>query len=163
MRGRPPIPTTLKLITGQGRRPLPKAEPKPACVIPTFPKALQGEARREWYRVSRELHMLGLLTKVDRGALVAYCLAWARLLAAEEALAAEGPVVDGRQEGKVKNPWVTIQVQAADMIRKFSVEFGLTPASRCRLKVPETKRKSIGEIAAERAAENRKRWSKEGV
>jgi hypothetical protein len=59
-----------------------------------------------------------------------YCLAWSRLLEAEKHLEAEGAVVDGRQDGKVKNPWATIANQAMDQIRKLGAEFGLTPSSR---------------------------------
>jgi P27 family predicted phage terminase small subunit len=73
---------------------------------------------------------LKLLTRVDKGALSCYCLAWSRLLEAEKHLEAEGAVVDGRQDGKVKNPWATIANQAMDQIRKLGAEFGLTPSSR---------------------------------
>ena len=73
---------------------------------------------------------LKLLTRVDKGALSCYCLAWSRLLEAEKHLEAEGAVVDGREDGKVKNPWATIANQAMDQIRKLGAEFGLTPSSR---------------------------------
>ena len=36
---------------------------------PLIPKHLQGEARREWNRMSKQLFELDLLTQVDRAAL----------------------------------------------------------------------------------------------
>src|ERR1051325_241632 len=105
MRGRHPKPTALKVLEGRSHRPLPGNEPKPAQGVPSCPKHLNSEARKEWRRITKELLHLGLLTKIDRGALSCYCQAWARLIEAEEYLAKEGVVIDGRQAGLVKNPW----------------------------------------------------------
>lgn len=160
MRGRPPKPTVLRVIEGNpGHRPILVDEPRPTPGIPTCPKTLKGEARREWRRISRELDHLGLVAKVDRAALASYCFAWARLLEAEQHLADEGGVVAGRQGGPVKNPWTTIQHQAAAQIKSFATEFGFTPSSRTRIAAPQRK-KSLSEIAAERAAAVRRAGEK---
>jgi phage terminase small subunit len=63
------------LVTGNpGKRPVNRAEPKPASGgLPTTPGELADEAKIEWRRVAQALHRLGLLTRVDRAALAAYC------------------------------------------------------------------------------------------
>jgi len=75
-RGPPPKPTALKLFAGTFRKDrAPKREPKPAQTkgFPKPPSFLGQIAKQEWRRVVPELHKLGILTKVDRAALAAYC------------------------------------------------------------------------------------------
>jgi P27 family predicted phage terminase small subunit len=160
--GRSRKPTALRLIQGNpGHRPIPTNEPKPVSGIPSCPKHLNAEAKTEWRRITKELKLLGLLTKVDRAALACYCQAWARLVDAEGHLNSGGAVVEGRQEGKVKSPWLVVAHQSMDFIRKFGVEFGLTPSSRGRLEVPGEKEESLDVIAKRRAAANRAQWERE--
>jgi P27 family predicted phage terminase small subunit len=45
-----------------------------------MPRALTGEARKEWQRVVPVLSEMGLLTTVDRATLIRYCEAWAEWL-----------------------------------------------------------------------------------
>src|SRR5579859_506648 len=93
MRGRKPKPSRLKILQGNpGKRPLNDKEPQPAAGRPSCPKALGGEARKEWNRVARALLRLGLLTHIDRAALAGYCQSWARWVFAEARLAEEGAV-----------------------------------------------------------------------
>jgi phage terminase small subunit len=75
VKGRRPKPSLLKLVTGNpGKRPVNRAEPKPASGgLPTTPGELADESKIEWRRVAQALHRLGLLTRVDRAALAAYC------------------------------------------------------------------------------------------
>ena len=76
MQGRRPIPTVLKLIAGNpGKRPLNENEPKPDKRI-SVSEVHQGEARKEWRRMSKKLSRLGLLTEIDRAAMALYCRAW---------------------------------------------------------------------------------------
>lgn len=89
MRGRKPKPTNLKILAGNpGRRPLPDGEPCPDAVLPTPPDFLDDQALREWERIAPELHQLGLLTRLDRAALAAYCQSYAHWIKAETALRA---------------------------------------------------------------------------
>jgi P27 family predicted phage terminase small subunit len=100
MRGRPPKPTVLRIIEGNpGKRPLPANEPRPRPGIPTCPQHLTREAKVECHRISKELQCMGRLTKADRAALAAYCVAWARWIEAEGHLETEGLVQEGRQKG----------------------------------------------------------------
>lgn len=146
MRGRKPRPTHLKLVTGNpGKRPLNKAEPKPATGLPQPPAELSDDARNEWRRVATRLHALGLLTGVDRAALAAYCQAFGRWRQAERALAemakldpVTGALMIRTKEGNaIQNPLVGVANKAmADMVR-YAAEFGMTPSARSRIHAGE--------------------------
>ena len=87
MRGRRPKPTRLKVLTGNpGKRPLNESEPRPEPVVPECPPELGEVARREWDRLAAELGPLRITTNLDRGALAAYCGAYALWAEAMEAI-----------------------------------------------------------------------------
>lgn len=135
--GRPPKPAALKRLDGNpGKRPIAN-EPEPTKGAPKPPPALRGEALAEWGRIVPELDALGLLAKVDRGYLVAYCEAWSSFDAAREVVAELGPLVEGRDGNLVKNPAAQIMKDSADMMLKFGSRFGLSPVDRARLSVSE--------------------------
>ena len=136
MRGRKPLPSKVKELAGNpGKRAINKKEPKPASGVPQCPPHLKGDARVEWKRVTKELYALGILTKVDRAVLVAYCMAWGDLVKAENQIEGEGEVIVSEQGGLYQNPWVAIKKRSMDQVVKFAAEFGMTPSSRSRLKV----------------------------
>lgn len=142
MVGRLPKPTALKELEGNpGKRALNKNEPKPSG-IPTCPSSLDATAKREWTRISRELIAIGLLTSVDRAMLAAYCDAWSRWSQATNELQAlrvakgKSVLVVGTKTGyPMQNPLIGIINTAADQMRKFGSELGLSPSSRTRLAV----------------------------
>ncbi|MDP3909527.1 MAG: phage terminase small subunit P27 family, partial [Gemmatimonadales bacterium] len=138
--GPPPTPTALRVLRGNpGRRPLNQREPKPTATRPTCPAGLDKEAKAEWHRVVPELHRLGLLTKVDRAALVTYVQQWARQQRAEADIAKYGEVITQVVDGVVRreeNPSVRIADRAGQRIRMWCAEFGLTPSARSRMQLP---------------------------
>ncbi len=107
MRGRKPKPTRLKLIEGNpGKRPLNPSEPRPALIIPTCPSHLNPSAKAEWKRLAHEMHALGIISNLDRGALAAYCQAYGRWVEAERKLK-ETPALLKLPNGTVQaNPWL---------------------------------------------------------
>jgi P27 family predicted phage terminase small subunit len=139
MRGRKPKPTMLKVLDGNpGRRPLNEREPAAPQGVPACPDWLSDEAKAEWKRVIPELQMMGLLSTADRAALAAYCTAWARWVEAEAMVRKFGPIVKSPEKGfPMKSPYLSIADQALETMRKLMVEFGLTPSSRSRIKVPD--------------------------
>lgn len=157
MSGPPPKPTHLKLVTGNpGKRALPKAEPKPEKGIPSVPAHLSDEAKVEWGRVANSLNNLGVLTMIDRAVLAAYCQAYADWVEAEEQLRRYGKVVkspikttkrtkqgtgDRVEETSggfpMQSPFLPIRNRALELMHKFAVEFGMTPASRSRIVVTD--------------------------
>lgn len=143
MKGRKPRPTHLKLVTGNpGKRPLNRAEPKPAAAgLPQPPAELSGDARNEWRRVAQQLHQAGLLATLDRAALAAYCQAFARWRQAERALAAMaekdavtgGLLIKTSNGNAIQNPLVGIANKAAAAMVRYAAEFGMTPSARSRI------------------------------
>lgn len=139
MAGRRPKPTALRELEGNpGHRPLNKREPRPGGA-PRCPTHLDAAAKSEWRRISTELARIGLLTSVDRAGLAAYCTAYSRWVTAEESIQKFGLVIKSPKTGfPIPNPYVSIANTALDLMRKFLVEFGMTPASRSRIQVTAT-------------------------
>ena len=137
MAGRKPKPTKLKLIAGNPRkRPLNDREPEPKPGIQECPTHLDEEARAEWERIAPELSAMGVLARIDRAALAAYCQAWSRWVKTEGEILKRDLVVKTPGSGyPMQNPYIPIANTAMDFMRKFLVEFGLTPASRSRFMV----------------------------
>lgn len=138
MKGRKPKPTVLRIREGNpGKRAINDREPTPPAGIPDRPEMLTGVAAAEWDRTVAVLHEMGLLTQADRSALAAYCTAYARWVQAEEQVAKFGTIVKSPEKGfPMKSPYLTIADQALETMRKFMVEFGLTPSSRSRIRMP---------------------------
>jgi P27 family predicted phage terminase small subunit len=134
-----PKPSALKALQGNpGKRPINSSEPKPTGV-PTCPDHLSKAAKKEWKRISKELIACGLLTRVDRAGLAAYCAVHARWAESEEQIQKYGLMVKDPSDtgGKraIPNPFLAIADKALDTMRKYIIEFGLTPASRSRLQL----------------------------
>ena len=136
MAGRRPKPTAVKKLNGNpGKRPLNKNEPQPQLSIPECPTHLSVYAKEEWSRLSEELHGLGLLTRIDRAALAAYCQVWGRWVEAEEVVVIQGLTVATLKRDQAKNPHLDIADRCLKQMREYLVEFGMTPSSRSRLSI----------------------------
>lgn len=138
-RGSRPKPTAKKRLEGNpGRRPLNPAEPTPEGIT-TPPAWLDRIARQEWRRLRPRLERLGLLTAPDRAAFAAYCANYSLMVQASRALQArDGRLSYSDDNGKlVPYPEVLILRQSADLVRKLGAEFGMMPAERSRIVVPE--------------------------
>lgn len=134
MPGPPKKPTALKLVEGTYREDrVAKNEPKPRVSIPKPPKHLKGEALEEWDRIVQELAENGLITNLDRAALVTYCEFWAHYVQASEKVQRVGVTISTAAGNIIENPSFSIQKRAAEIMHKFLVEFGMTPASRTRI------------------------------
>lgn len=135
-RGRTPKPTAVKKLQGNpGKRPLSHDEPKVAGTLPRCPSHLDAEAKREWRRIAKELHRLGILDGIDRHALAAFCKCWSLWVKAEQQLAGEDLVVMSDKGNLYQNPIVGVARQAMKDMVDMAREFGMTPASRTRIKV----------------------------
>ena len=147
MSGPPRKPTKLKELEGNpSKRTLNKFEPQPKVEIPLCPVHLCSEARAEWKRIIPELERLGLISKVDRAALAAYCQAYGRWVKAEKALKAIEDKFKNTNAGGglcyqtpkgywVMQPLVGVANKSLEQMHKFLIEFGMTPASRSRISV----------------------------
>ncbi len=98
--------------------------------------ALTYAGPAEWARIVAELAMIGLITRPDRAALAAYCVAYSRWVAAERKIQELGTMLMRTAVGSVaQSPYVTISNRAMEIMHKFLTEFGMTPVSRTRVSV----------------------------
>jgi P27 family predicted phage terminase small subunit len=134
MRGRKPQPTALRRARGNpGKRAYNDAEPQPPKDLPDCPPHLSEVARAEWDRVAETLHDIGVLTTVDRAALAAYCQAYGRWVEAEEQMR-KTPAMLKTPSGYVQqSPWLSVANKQLELMGRFAIELGMTPASRTRV------------------------------
>jgi P27 family predicted phage terminase small subunit len=149
-RGPRPEPTALKLLKGNpGKRPLNEREPRPSPGAPEAPAHLDEEASREWDRVVGTLDQLGLVTTLDRAALAGYCQAWSRWVDAEMKLREYGAVLKSPIKGvPLMSPYLTIANRALEQMRQFLSEFGMSPASRTRIRTDEPPAPAVPRLTA---------------
>jgi P27 family predicted phage terminase small subunit len=137
MRGRRPVPTRIKVLTGNpGKRPLNEHEPRPEPAIPDCPPQLGPLAREEWNRLITELSSLGMITALDRSALATYCNAYGLWAEATEAIQKYGTMVKSPTGYPIQSPYVSIANRQAEIMMRIASEFGFTPASRSRISAP---------------------------
>ena len=130
-----PKPTALRLIEGNpSRRPFNKKEPKPAPVIPKCPRHLNDAAKIEWKRTAKKLHKLGLLTEIDGPQLALYCQAWGRWVEAEDELKKHSTIVKASTGWPIQSPYLAVANKAMEQIQRALSEFGMSPASRTRVR-----------------------------
>ena len=136
--GRPPKPTATKKLQGTARPDRAQTnEPKPAAgkTAPPVPSFLGDEAKKEWRRVAKELHGLGLLTSIDRTALAAYCETYVTWIDALAQCRELGMIVKTSNGNLIQNPYLSVASQAEKRMRGWLSEFGMTPSSRTRINV----------------------------
>jgi P27 family predicted phage terminase small subunit len=134
MRGRKPKPSALKELAGNpGKRPLNEAEPVPPAGTPECPMELSPDAQAEWNRICPLLIQMGVLSTVDTTALAAYCECFAQWVSATRIVRKVGAVIKTPTGYPIQSPYVSVASKALEQMRKFLVEFGMTPSSRSRI------------------------------
>jgi P27 family predicted phage terminase small subunit len=86
---------------------------------------------RGWCSLKR----IGLLTRIDRAVLAAYCQSYGRWVDAERKLTDTPPLLKTPAGYVQQSPWLTIANKERELMAKFMAELGLTPSSRSRLAV----------------------------
>lgn len=151
-RGPLPKPTALKLLEGNaGKRALNLSDGvNPRVEIPSAPKHLGIEARKEWKRITPLLEDLGLISGLDRAALGLYCQAVGRLTEMETAFngmvnrkVSEGvDYADAVYEcsyavtpsGYAQQSVITQLIKSnREQVNRYLMHFGLSPAARARV------------------------------
>ncbi len=129
-----PLPTAIRRANGNpGKRGYNHAEPVAPDAQPRCPSHLSHVAQKEWRRLAGCLHKMGVLTTVDRAALAAYCQAYGRWVEAEEKLQ-ESSLLYKTPSGYVQqSPWLGIVNKQLELMARFMVEMGMTPAARSRV------------------------------
>jgi P27 family predicted phage terminase small subunit len=147
MRGRIPKPKVLNDLHGNPS----KRKRKEGLVVvgsaPTPPAYLVPHAKRLWREILSEFGDIQLVTGPDRYSFAAFCQALARTIQAEKILSEEGlvvrePIVNrhGTVTDKVKikaHPAIAIAKMYGAQVSQIGARFGLSPADRNRIAVPQ--------------------------
>lgn len=137
--GRKPKPTKLKLLDGETHQDrINRNEPQPLTNGTTCPKHLTPAAKQEWKRIYPELRRMGLISKVDRVALAAYCEAYALWVEYKQIVADKGALYKTALGNVITSPALSVMNKALEQMHKYLTEFGMTPASRSRISVEIT-------------------------
>jgi len=102
---------------------------------PTCPAWLGAEAKAEWKRQVKQLLAMNVLAEADRALLAAYCESWGEFV--ETARAIEAMVQANLKAGyreAIAAGLVNAKNKAADRLNKLAQQFGLSPASRTRVR-----------------------------
>lgn len=167
-RGPKPLPANVHRIRGNPSK-LPAGslfdEFRPEVEIPDRPAWIWIDAKREWTRITEELARYGLISKLDRAALILYVqaygeYAWAtkQLNAAMDAAAkrraedeAAGIPWSGEDGIMVLSPngsliyshyWV-VKRRAEESVAKHLAAFGLSPSARSRVTPSDNRQSSL--------------------
>ena len=169
-RGPQPLPANVHQLKGNpSKKPMASLldELKPEVELPDFPSWLWPEAKKEWKRLGEELVRYGLVSRLDRAALVLYCQAWARMVWSEQMLTRamrdadkarkqaekEGKPFEGGDGIMVKtvngnftysHHWV-VGKQAAEQVKRYLELFGLSPSSRTRVSTSDNRQPGLFE------------------
>lgn len=152
MTGRPCKPTQLKVIQGTYRKDRAAAnEPQPEKVsnVPKPPAYLTKYAKTLWVSLATELTEQGILTKIDIPALEACCEAYGQYRAAHEAVFHPHDPDTGKRIKRTLEeymdkrnsqtmPEYTAMTKAFNLFKTYLIEFGMTPASRGRISIPDS-------------------------
>ncbi len=75
----------------------------------------------------------GVITQCDRAMLAAFCQAWADYHEATVKLRKHPKTFTTESGYEQQSAWVSIKKQAAEQMRHFAAELGLSPSARVRL------------------------------
>jgi len=139
-RGPKKTPTAILKLHGSRAVETRKGEPQPPSGRPRCPAFIDSYAKSAWKQLIPQLEEMGVLTLVDRNALVRYCQSWSRWKRCAEFINDNGETYPLRDnDGNVKClqqwPQVGIYNKLSDSLLRLEQQFGLTPSARADLKV----------------------------
>ena len=144
MTGLPPKPHSLKVLNGfpgkrgkkkQNLKPLTFTEGRPDC-----PDWLDAIAKDEWERVVSELEAKGMLMKIDRFLVAAYCEYFSEWWILRKKIKKAGRTYNSSKVAGQKmirpNPDIKIANDAFKNARQLISDLSLSPSARARLTDP---------------------------
>jgi len=131
-RGPKPTPTAALEKRGSWLAKTRGGEPEPESLpgVPPVPAGMQGEAAETWRTLAPVLVGMGTLTTADLQTFERYCRTlalWRKLM-----LGLEGATVVDRAD-------VLAWDKVTEALRRMDAAFGLSPADRAGMKLPDTK------------------------
>ena len=139
-RGPAPKPTWMKVLEGNpGKRPLKKAVRNGTAEANEFayPDWLDADAKDHWNTVAPVLREMGLLTDLDLSLFAVYCQTYSDWVKVEKILNETGLVYVTPNGQARPRPELAISHDYMDAILDLTREFGMTPASRTRMNLPD--------------------------
>lgn len=143
MKGRKPVPTILKIISGnRGHRPLNENEPQPKGNLKSPPRWLTSEQKKIW-RYAIKHAPADLLRMIDQSTLLTWVVACDQHRQAALRLAETGMLIKTPNGMPMPSPYLHILNRQAQIMLRAVEQLGFSPASRPRLHLKQqvTKRK----------------------
>lgn len=136
MKGRRAMPSNMHVLHGTHRSDRHgSGTPAVTIVNPDPPAGLPEVAATEWRRIAPILSKYRLLSDLDITALEAYCRVYARWLEAEAKLNERDSLVFRTTTGyEAQSAYLNIVNMCLKQMQSLMAEFGMTPATRERLK-----------------------------
>lgn len=153
--GRRPTPQAIKLLRGTARPGHRGSTPGATGDAPIrCPSGVSKDVRRIFNRLAKDLAEMRLVKPVDVHLLVQLATAIDLTQQAAREIADGGAVrEDAAHNGRLaKSPWFQIWRDAAATVRSLSAHFGLSPADRERLSIPDEHLPTVNELLDELAA-----------
>lgn len=134
--GRPPVPTSLKVLRGNpGQRAINADEPKPPPADISPPARLGGAALDKWNEIAPLLSGMGVFTQADRSVIERYCLLHEQWLHVVKHVQENG-MTQLTQTGysQLTAEGSLFKTLPAELMR-IEQQFGMTAAARSTMKV----------------------------
>lgn len=147
-RGPAPKPTKLRLLDGARERDLNRAEPIARTGKIEPPDYVSDDVRGIFEYVVHELEHMRIASPADVDSIMCFAEAVDKHRKASALLARSSVLVKGLHGTLVRNPALAVQRDAANTIRQFAQEFGLTPSARARINNERIERDEDNPFAA---------------
>jgi P27 family predicted phage terminase small subunit len=134
MKGRKALPNNVHKLRGSFREDRHGGGIQAAAVLPDPPEGLPELAKQEWHRAAKELHKHGLLTALDLVPFEMYCRVYAQWIEAEENLEHSDMIFKTQTGYQAVGAAFVVAGKLRAELLKIGAEFGLTPATRARMK-----------------------------
>lgn len=151
-RGPKATPTHLKILRGNpGKRAINEREPENREGGTDCPCDFDDETRAEWERMVSQFQGMGLWSEEFRGGLVEYCEAF-QLKRQSQAIyrsTKQPPLITTKQGNIIQHPLIGTINRQKQIMYRWLIEFGMTPASRTRV---QSSKKEGGRIPTRKRA-----------
>jgi P27 family predicted phage terminase small subunit len=148
-RGRKALPGKLHVLHGTYREDRHGGELQVEAVLPDPPERLPEIGKQEWRRLAPELFKYKVLSNLDLTTLEMYCTVFDRWVRAEQRLRDE---TDEHHDGEIartpngfqqQSAWLLIANNCIKQMQSLCAEFGMTPATRARMKLIQERPKQL--------------------
>ena len=134
-RGKPRQPATLRLLNGARLDKVNQHEPIPSDALPVCPDDEPQDVRDVFTATVRHLEQMKIASAADTEQLLVYCWAVVMHRRASALMIGGDLLIEGAMGGQVKHPALQIMRDAANTIKVYAAQFGLTPSARAGLEV----------------------------